>query len=1083
MKILAIRGKNLASLGEFCIDFTQEPLASSGLFAITGATGAGKSTLLDALCLALYNKTPRLAHVSNQAGSLTDVGEHTLGIHETKNILRRGATEGFAEVDFVGNDGQSYRARWSIRRAHNRSTGAVQGEVLSLQHLPDLNPVGHKKTEVLAATEEKIGLSFTEFNRAVLLAQNEFFTFLKADDSERASLLEALTGSELFSELSKQVFVHHKAQRDKLLQLQQQLNVQPALSAEVKQQLADDLSQLQQQVQAEQTQLEQLKSHLAWHDSAQQLQQRLQQAQQQLTEAEQTQQNHSQRQSYLQQVENVQSARDLVKNCQQSTLLLQQQQQSLLALNSQIQQLTQQQQQQQTQLNQAQSHAQSAALALEQAQPVLEQAKKLDFTLEKSQEETQNQYKIVLEKSAELKNYRLDEISEWSQLKPLLSAARQQANLAATQQALDLVQQSQTQRRQQLANLQQQLQGFNSQQRQNTRQQLQQQQQQLQNTHHVWQQLLENQSQVQLLQQTQQLLEREIDNHRQELSQLNQTSPLLVAQLSQAQQTLEAAQLACSQSVQNLRQQLQNDKPCPVCGALEHPYHTEHAPQLQAVFDSLKAQVQQLQQQVTQQNNQKTRLETLLDTTQKQQQTHHQNLEKLQQQIQQAQAIVMHMTTLLAVADNERTAWLLSQQQSVKQQLLALEEQEQQQQQLLAQRDQQQQHLDACLVIEKCAHALHDYAQKMQQQQQLNLNRHQLFAGQSTQTIEQQLKRAVQEAQIALDNTRQTYHHTVQQRQHTQDNAHQLQQQCDDSQQALSDSQLILSDWLNSFNQQQQQALNEATLTKLLTHDYQWLNQERQFLQQLHKQYDNAQANFAARQQDWQQHQQLGLNIASQQQLQHAYSLTLKSLENNQQLIGQYRLQLQQDEAIQQRLAHTQQQVQQQHKLTELWAQLNEVIGSSDGKKFRNAAQQMTLDVLLGYTNAHLKDLAKRYRLERVKESLMLQVIDEDMGDEVRSVHSLSGGESFLVSLALALGLASLSSQRVKVESLFIDEGFGSLDADTLRVAMDALDILQGQGRKVGVISHVAEMTERIPTQIQVIKGTGGQSKIKISDN
>jgi exonuclease SbcC len=140
----------------------------------------------------------------------------------------------------------------------------------------------------------------------------------------------------------------------------------------------------------------------------------------------------------------------------------------------------------------------------------------------------------------------------------------------------------------------------------------------------------------------------------------------------------------------------------------------------------------------------------------------------------------------------------------------------------------------------------------------------------------------------------------------------------------------------------------------------------------------------------------------------------------------------------------------------------------------------MTLDVLLGYTNAHLKDLAKRYRLERVKDSLMLQVIDEDMGDEVRSVHSLSGGESFLVSLALALGLASLSSQRVRVESLFIDEGFGSLDADTLRVAMDALDILQGQGRKVGVISHVTEMTERIPTQIQVIKGTGGHSKIKI---
>jgi exonuclease SbcC len=198
--------------------------------------------------------------------------------------------------------------------------------------------------------------------------------------------------------------------------------------------------------------------------------------------------------------------------------------------------------------------------------------------------------------------------------------------------------------------------------------------------------------------------------------------------------------------------------------------------------------------------------------------------------------------------------------------------------------------------------------------------------------------------------------------------------------------------------------------------------------------------------------------------------VAVETLQNNQQRMGQYRLQLQQDDAIQQRLQQAQDELQAQQQLSELWAQLNDVIGSNDGKKFRNAAQQMTLDVLLSYTNAHLKDLAKRYRLERVKDSLTLQVIDSDMGDEVRSVHSLSGGESFLVSLALALGLASLSSQRVQVESLFIDEGFGSLDADTLRVAMDALDILQGQGRKVGVISHVAEMTERIPTKFKSLK-------------
>ena len=165
---------------------------------------------------------------------------------------------------------------------------------------------------------------------------------------------------------------------------------------------------------------------------------------------------------------------------------------------------------------------------------------------------------------------------------------------------------------------------------------------------------------------------------------------------------------------------------------------------------------------------------------------------------------------------------------------------------------------------------------------------------------------------------------------------------------------------------------------------------------------------------------------------------------------------------------------------SERWAKLNELAGSADGAKFRRIAQGYTLDVLLSYANVQLRELTRRYRLERVPETLALQVIDRDMCDEVRTVHSLSGGESFLVSLALALGLSSLSSNRMKVESLFIDEGFGSLDADTLRVAMDALESLRTQGRKIGVISHVQEMTERIPVRICVNRAGNGRSYLEV---
>jgi exonuclease SbcC len=164
-----------------------------------------------------------------------------------------------------------------------------------------------------------------------------------------------------------------------------------------------------------------------------------------------------------------------------------------------------------------------------------------------------------------------------------------------------------------------------------------------------------------------------------------------------------------------------------------------------------------------------------------------------------------------------------------------------------------------------------------------------------------------------------------------------------------------------------------------------------------------------------------------------------------------------------------------------VWEQLRELIGSADGAKLRTFAQSLTLDLLLAHANQHLADLARRYRLERAPVSdLGLQVVDQDMGDEVRSVYSLSGGESFLVSLALALGLASLASQRVSVQSLFIDEGFGSLDPETLDSAIASLDALQALGRKVGVISHVPTLVERIGVQVRVEPRGGGRSRVQV---
>jgi exonuclease SbcC len=168
----------------------------------------------------------------------------------------------------------------------------------------------------------------------------------------------------------------------------------------------------------------------------------------------------------------------------------------------------------------------------------------------------------------------------------------------------------------------------------------------------------------------------------------------------------------------------------------------------------------------------------------------------------------------------------------------------------------------------------------------------------------------------------------------------------------------------------------------------------------------------------------------------------------------------------------------------ERWLALDSLIGSADGKKFRTFAQSLTLDGLLAYANHHLRDLAPRYRLERVPQHDMeLQVVDADMGDEVRGTSSLSGGETFLVSLALALALSSLAAREVRIDTLFVDEGFGSLDPVTLDVALSALDSLQATGRQIGVISHVRALADKIGTQVRVERVGGGRSRLFVLED
>jgi exonuclease SbcC len=166
------------------------------------------------------------------------------------------------------------------------------------------------------------------------------------------------------------------------------------------------------------------------------------------------------------------------------------------------------------------------------------------------------------------------------------------------------------------------------------------------------------------------------------------------------------------------------------------------------------------------------------------------------------------------------------------------------------------------------------------------------------------------------------------------------------------------------------------------------------------------------------------------------------------------------------------------------WARLSGIIGSASGITFSKFAQGLTLGRLIALANSHLEQLAPRYSLRRDQirpDDLELEIVDHYQGDTARSMQSLSGGESFLASLALALGLSELAGGRSRIDSLFIDEGFGTLDAETLEVAMGALENLRATGKTIGVISHVEAMKERITTQIRVIKTDGGGGRLEVT--
>ncbi|WP_287647052.1 AAA family ATPase [Bacteroides sp.] len=953
MKILAIRLKNLTSIeGTVEVDFTAEPLHSAGIFAISGPTGAGKSTLLDALCLALYDKAPRFA-TSVESVNLADVGDNQINQSDVRNLLRRGTSDGYAEVDFLGIDGRRYRSRWSVRRTRNKISGSLQPQTLEVKELDTEKEFQGTKKELLIQLVELVGLTYEQFTRTVLLAQNDFATFLKSKGAAKAELLEKLTGTGVYSRISQEVYARNKAAQEEVTLIQNRMNVIELMPEE-------ELLALQKE-----------KELLA---------------EKRVTGIKLLAEQNEQ----LNVVRSLKMQEDLWKKKQQE----EQEEQARLkmlqgALASQEEGLV---------------HFKAQWEAI---QPDLKKARQLDVQIQ-SQQDSYTQSKQMLQsanKQVSEQEQKMRMATE--QLQVSYSSLNRLLNHVGIEEALQLEQVEEILRQEENKLTA----GINTNEERLLRLNsfgyplLTEEQMKLQKE-------LTRQQNIRQLTETQTKTKAEVERLEKETTDCLKQLTEQETALKVTQRLYENARMAVGKDVKALRQQLQEGEACPVCGSTAHPYHQEQEV-VDTLFRSIEQEYNAAVANCQQINNRSIVLQR--DWTHQKMvdgQIGEQlaalykagidagNEEQIQHRLTELAERILEYRNLYAEwqrSDEEikkMRAHCEALRENVSLCRLAMQKVSSAKEQLLLLQNTASAEQKRFEVIEKALNVLRQ-------------ERSQLLKGKSADEAEAVVAKREKELNLALEKARKEVE--------------------------------AVHNRLSGLQGEMKQitlAIGE------LQEQYKKIESPEQLPEIIKKQQEE--------------------NLNTERALSTMEARLLQQAKNKLTV-----------EQIAKELAEKQ-------TIAERWAKLNKLIGSADGAKFKVIAQSYTLNLLLLHANKHLSYLSKRYKLQQVPDTLALQVIDCDMCDEIRTVYSLSGGESFLISLALALGLSSLSSNNLKVESLFIDEGFGSLDAESLRTAMEALEQLQMQGRKIGVISHVQEMSERISVQVQVHKKVNGKSVLTV---
>ena len=1227
MKVLAIRGHNLASLPTLDLSLSTGPLAHAGTFAITGPTGAGKSTIFDALCLALFGRTPRYSGSGHLYGVSTLEEEEKIKSGDPRGIMRRGTGEAWAEAEITDRAGRAFRAKWHVWRAGKKPSGRLQGATHSVTAVGAERPEASGVTAVAAWVQQNIGLTMEQFTRSVLLPQGEFANFLKAEAKVRAELLERVTGTDLFRRIGKKSYEQWREADAALQRVVDQRGAIVTLSDDKRAEEEARRLALQAEADAAQAAAEAAQASVEWYARLETLEGLLALAKENVESVQSSWVEAEPRRAELRQDDAVEPLRVLFLGAKSAQDRHAKEATGAEKCALEAVAAAEKAGVAAASLVLAETASAGAATALAEARPLLDEARLRDAAVTELAAQTtkaaasaaslgaeavaaaatlQSTVEALARLAAEefaandwlAKNASLTLLVErWSLVDsrlsdfaatkvetakciaardPLVAAAAAAQNAKA---AADLAAQAAAATHaaaaEVLTKAEAQVAANPASAAMDAGRALDEARQRVEEASRIAREAERTAAEGAVAQEEERVARGQAAAHRKQGEAADTGIAVEKPRLHEATRAWEQARLTVDLSVH--RASLVPGVPCALCGSSDHPFAA-----VPPIVDALLAQLEAPVTHLTLEIQRLTELRTRA----------HAQVEGADRAAEGAavRAGVLHATHQGLVAEwaaagrsgEPATATLAPDRAALDAQIAAVDALEAMSKAASAAEAAASQaervargamevraatatiaaanaqaaeaarlrndeaaaahhkqlesvlldlaptfagwtaweariHADPPGFRDQCSDDATAYrarfatragaaGHKAVKQAELaafallaaegqaraqvaaveadqratalaaeKAARAALFAGEAADAVERRLVLAGTEAASAATLARGTAASAAEQRAAKHASAAAAAAAAAGA--AEEAARLLLERDAAVLALELELAAVEARLGR----DPHQAKAERAALATLDRSKEQAATTLAGRAADLQTHQAANAPLSTAEEAQAAREAAQLEAEDALRTVGAVEELLRADAAARERHAEFGVEYDNLHAIATEWGTLKDLIGDGQGQVFSKFAQSITLDVLVVQANVQLAMLAPRYRLQRVPNvDLELQVIDRDHADDIRAVSSLSGGETFLASLALALGLASITSKDLVIGSLFIDEGFGTLDADTLAVAVGVLQGLNATGRQVGIISHVEGLARELGAWVHVTKATSTRSTVSV---